>query len=533
MSEERVNRWAKRWQAMARPWRVVPRALAAAFATVMVAPLAVAGLTQLAMPSVTLAALLAGIMGAVAIACRAVVRHLARQQVIAQSSQIYAETMRDKAWRDPVTDLVNRTGSDATLETLCAAVSLGEKVALIWLDLNRFKHVNSQLGHDLGDKVLREVADRLKREVPDGALVSRYASDEFIVAAPVPSRVAAEDLVGRIAKSITSPVRINGHRIENGASFGVAVMPEDANSASNLMKAADLALYHARTGGPNTVRFFHSSMTRALARRKEIEAELRAAIQKDELSIFFQPIIDLETGRIRSYEALVRWFHPEMGELCPDEFIPVAENTGLIITLGNWITAQAARTASTWPDEVTLAVNLSPVQIKAPGAALGILTALREAGLDPARLELEVTEELFVDDDETVTRFMRDLAEEGVCFSLDDFGTGNSSLRYIHLHPFRSIKVDRSFVSGADAGRRSNAVIRAVAEMGATLDMAIVAEGLETLEQVKAVKEAGCTLGQGWYFSRAVPDYMAALLLTQEEERLAGSGPQGQSRLAG
>jgi EAL domain-containing protein (putative c-di-GMP-specific phosphodiesterase class I) len=254
-------------------------------------------------------------------------------------------------------------------------------------------------------------------------------------------------------------------------------------------------------------------------RKKQIEAELRAAIQRDELSIFFQPIVELETGRIRTFEALVRWFHPEKGELRPDEFIPVAEDTGVIITLGNWITAQAAKACAGWPPEVTVAVNLSPVQIRAPGAALGILNALREAGLDPHRLELEVTESLFLDDDENTVRFIDGLAAEGVRFALDDFGTGYSSLGYINKFPFKKIKVDRSFVSGPNIGKKSDAIIRAVAEMGATLDMDIVAEGLETIEQVQAVRAAGCTLGQGYYFSRAVPDYLAAMLLSQERER--------------
>jgi EAL domain-containing protein (putative c-di-GMP-specific phosphodiesterase class I) len=206
------------------------------------------------------------------------------------------------------------------------------------------------------------------------------------------------------------------------------------------------------------------------------------------------------------------------GELKPDEFIPVAEETGVIVTLGNWITAQAARAATHWPDEVTLAVNLSPMQIKAPGAALGILAALREAGLDPRRLELEVTESLFLEDDHATAHFIKELSAAGVQFALDDFGTGYSSLGYIDKFPFQRIKVDRSFVSGPNVGRKSQAIIRAVAELGNQLDMDIVAEGLETLDQVHAVRAAGCTLGQGYYFSRAVPDYLAAMLLAQERD---------------
>ena len=300
--------------------------------------------------------------------------------------------------------------------------------------------------------------------------------------------------------------------------MGIAVLPEDGEDIDTLMQGADLALYHSKVNGRKQFNFFDPAMTRDLVRRREIESELRLALQRDELSIFFQPIIDLKTGRIRAFEALVRWFHPEKGELRPDEFIPVAEETGAIITLGNWITVQAAKAAAAWPEEITIAVNLSPVQIKAPGAALGILNALREARLDPRRLELEITETVLLDDSQNTEHFISELSNAGVRFALDDFGTGYSSLGYLNKYPFSKIKVDRSFVSGIHAGKKSDAIIRAVSGMAATLDMEIVAEGLETIEQVEAVREAGCTMGQGYYFSRAVPDYLAAMLLAKERE---------------
>ena len=301
----------------------------------------------------------------------------------------------------------------------------------------------------------------------------------------------------------------------------IALLPDDGQDIDTLMQSADLALYHAKINGKNQIRFFDAAMNRDLVRKKEIEAELRAALQRDELSIFFQPIVDLETGRIRTFEALVRWFHPEKGELRPDEFIPVAEETGVIITLGNWITAQAAKAAAQWPEDITIAVNLSPLQIKAPGAALGILSALREAKLSPARLELEITETVLLDHSQNTENFINELADAGVRFALDDFGTGYSSLGYLNKYPFSKIKVDRSFVSGINQGKKSDAIIRAVSGMGATLGMEIVAEGLETIEQVRAVSEAGCTLGQGYYFSRPVPDYLAAMLLAKEREKFA------------
>ena len=447
-----------------------------------------------------------------------VFRTLREQIVAAEASARMADKMRELARTDVVTGLTNRAGLNSDAVEMLMRLPDDKKLAMFWIDLDRFKEINDTLGHPVGDKVLAEVANRLRAAAPAGACIARFGGDEFIIVAEVGHRSESERVARALIDEISRPARVDGHRIDTAASMGVALLPDDGPDMEALMQGADLALYHAKVGGRHQVCFFDNSMTRDLVRKKEIEAELRAAIQRDELSIFFQPIVDLDTGKIRTFEALVRWFHPEKGELRPDEFIPVAEDTGVIITLGNWITAQAAKAAAGWPEDVTIAVNLSPVQIRAPGAALGILAALREAGLDPRRLELEVTESLFLDDDENTARFMEDLSAEGVRFALDDFGTGYSSLGYINKFPFKKIKVDRSFVSGPNIGKKSDAIIRAVAEMGATLGMDIVAEGLETIEQVQVVRNAGCTLGQGYYFSRAVPDYLAAMLLSQERQ---------------
>lgn len=437
----------------------------------------------------------------------------------AEANARMADKMRTLARTDVVTGLSNRAGLDHDLIEKTMSLGADQQLALFWLDLDRFKEVNDILGHPVGDRVLAEVADRLRENAPPGSTIARFGGDEFIVASSIHDRQHSERLARCFLAGINRPYRIDGELLKIGGSMGIALLPEDAADVDTLMKSADLALYHAKTNGRNQISFFDHSMTRDLVRRKEIEAELRAAIERDELSIFFQPIVDLESGRIRSFEALVRWFHPEKGELRPDEFIPVAEETGVIITLGNWITSQAAKTCTGWPEHVTIAVNLSPVQIRAPGAALGILNALKEADLPPSRLELEVTESLFLDNDDNTARFIAELASAGVRFALDDFGTGYSSLGYINKYPFSKIKVDRSFVSGPHVGRKSDAIIRAVAEMGSTLEMDIVAEGLETIEQVRAVRDAGCTLGQGYYFSRAVPDYLAAMLLAQESDK--------------
>lgn len=247
-----------------------------------------------------------------------------------------------------------------------------------------------------------------------------------------------------------------------------------------------------------------------------MEHDLRAAIQRDELAIHYQPIVDLRTGRIGKFEALVRWFHPLRGEISPVEFIPLAERSGLIITLGNWITRTAARAAATWPEDVALAVNLSPVQIQAPGAELGVLAALRVARLPAHRLELEVSESLLLAQCDAAARFMAVLAAEGVRFTLADVGTGDASLEYITRYPVSAIKVDRSLVSGLGIDRSNAAIIRAVADMGETLGIPTIAVGLETAEQVAAVRRAGCTLGQGWHFSRAVPEVDVLRLLQHQ-----------------
>jgi len=436
----------------------------------------------------------------------------------AETNALLAEKTELLARTDVVTGLYNRAGLNHHLVERLMRHTPERKVGLFWLDLDRFKEVNDTLGHPIGDRVLSEIATRLRGCSPPDAIIARFGGDEFIIVCETDSRADLERMGTELLDEIARPILIDGDRLQIHSSVGVACMPEDGPDIDTLMQSADIALYRSKIDGGNRFSFFDPSMTRDLVRRREIEAELRLAIRREELSIYFQPIVDLATGRIRSFEALVRWFHPEKGELKPDEFIPVAEETGVIITLGNWIIAQAAKAAAQWPDNVTLCVNLSPIQIRTPAAALGILTAIPKAGLPPSRLELEVTESVFLESNYTTELFMEELSSAGVRFALDDFGTGYSSLSYLHRYPFGKIKVDRSFVSGINVGKTSEAIIRAVAEMAVTLDMEIVAEGLETVEQIRAVRAAGCTLGQGYYFSRAVPDYLAAVLLAQEQE---------------
>ena len=429
-----------------------------------------------------------------------------------------AEAMQIAATTDELTGLANRPGFRRALAALVESRAEDEQVVLLRIDLRRFRANRSALGSTGCDKLLVEIAKRLRAFADDQRVMARLAGGEFALAASTSCSGAANDLAQQVYDALARPMRIGGKLFDDGVAMGTALLPDHAATAESLVEAAELALAQAKAGRHRQPLAYNSSMTRELVERREIEDELRTAIMKDELSIYFQPIVDLGTGRIRAFEALVRWFHSERGELVPDQFIPVAEESGLIITLGNWITARAARAAGSWPEQVQLAVNLSPVQIRAPGAALGLLNALRDARLDPARLQLEVTESLFTEDDPNTAAFMANMAREGVSFSLDDFGTGSSSLHYIHRYPFCAIKVDRSFISGPRMGRESDAIVRAVAEMGATLNMDVVAEGLETIEQVQKAQQSGCTLGQGYYFSRAVPDYLAVMLLAEEEQ---------------
>jgi len=481
-------------------------------------PIALAAFATLQLGYVALGLTILLLIPAQAFVCCKIFNTLRESIGSADTNQRLACKMEQLAHSDVVTGLNNRAGLDEMLIRQLSESDSNQPLALFWLDLDRFKEVNDLLGHQVGDRVLSEVAQRLRDNLPAGAGIARFGGDEFVFFCEVEDRKNCEQLARRILSHILRPMRLDAERMEISTSMGIALMPDDGTDAERLMQSADLALYHAKLEGPGTLRFFDPAMTRDLANRREIEAELRLAIQRDELSLFYQPIVDLQTGHIRCFEALLRWFHPTKGELRPAEFIPVAEETGVIVTLGNWITRQAALACAQWPEDISVAVNLSPLQIKAPGAVLAIKQALRDAKLDPHRLELEVTESLFIQDSEQTAEFIKELSAEGVRFALDDFGTGYSSLSYIHKFPFSKIKVDRCFVSGDDVGPRAHAIIRAVAEMGRGLDMEIVAEGLEEQEQVETVRDAGCTLGQGYFFSRAVPDYLAAMLLAQDRD---------------
>ncbi|RIV93459.1 bifunctional diguanylate cyclase/phosphodiesterase [Aurantiacibacter xanthus] len=451
--------------------------------------------------------------------------HLCSIARISQERKAVSEQYHFLALHDGLTGLLNRDGFHISIEDMLTLRGPGQRIALLWFDLHHLRDINESQGYAAGDRLLCEMARRMRACTPDDAVLARFGSDEFLLAVPVASRRHAERLVNKVSSHLNRPLRLDYAMVEAGTAIGAAILGEDSATISHLMQSANIALMQAKEQNSRTC-FYAPEMGQQRAERKEMERDLRAALAREELEVHFQPLIDLDSGKICSFEALVRWTHPQKGEISPEVFIPLAEETGQIITLGNWVTAQAARAAATWPDHIMLAVNLSPTQMRAPGAALGILHALRVAGLPPRRLVIEVTESVFLEDCVHARHFMDDLTRAQVHFALDDFGTGYSSLSYLHRYHFDKIKIDRSFVCGPQVGPHSDAIIRAVAGMGRKLGMEIVAEGIETAEQAHSLRSAGCTLGQGFYFSRAVTAPEAQKLLDQEE------GKQGKLLLA-
>ena len=432
--------------------------------------------------------------------------------VSAEANARLAEDMRTFATTDPVTGLSNRAGLETWL-TKVFEQDEPEPFGLFWFDLDRFKEVNDTLGHPFGDKVLQEVARRLKTLCEPDMVISRFGGDEFVIVAPGLDRAEADSFGRLLLTVIRQQLEIEGTQVGISASLGIALCPEDATTAAALMQQADMALYASKLGGRSQQNFFHHNMDAELHRRRQLESELRTAISSGDLRLHYQPIIDLESERIVAMEALVRWIHPERGMLNPDDFVAIAESTGLIITMGNWIVLEACRAAARWPDHVKVAVNVSPVQMQAPGAALGFLNALKVSGLPAHRLELEITENVFADQTDHVLEFIRLTRAAGIGLTLDDFGTGYSSLSYIRDFDFSKIKIDRSFISGQSDGERATEVVKAVAGLAAGLHIPLVAEGVETAEDAQRCIRLGCTQGQGFLYSRGVPLDEATLLI--------------------
>ena len=405
---------------------------------------------------------------------------------------------------DELTGLANRTQFHERFNAMLSSEHEGENhVTIHLIDLDRFKSINDTLGHPIGDKLLKEVAARLSTVIRPIDMITRFGGDEFVVLQTATERHQdAKRLAMRLASTLNNPFEVDGHRIDIGASIGIAMAPHDGVDADQLLKKADMALYAAKNGGGGNHCFFVMEMEDAAQERRALELDLREALTLQQFHLNYQPLVDLATGRVTTCEALLRWTHPVRGNVPPSVFIPVAEETGLIVAIGEWALNRACVDAVTWPHGVKVAVNLSPVQFRERGLTLQVVSALAKSGLSAQRLELEVTERLLLDDNEGTLAAMQQLKNLGVSLSLDDFGTGYSSLNYLRKFPFNKIKIDRSFIVDLGDEHDARAIIGAVASLGASLDKIVVAEGIETVEQMKLVSSQGCHEGQGYLFGR-------------------------------
>jgi diguanylate cyclase (GGDEF)-like protein len=427
------------------------------------------------------------------------------------------------AYHDALTGLSNRSVLEHHLcRNIEIAQSTGEFLAVICVDLDGFKAVNDTHGHAAGDQLLIQVAGRLQSVLRRDELIARVGGDEFIVlqkggSQPRDAGIAAD----RIIKALEEPFVVFGATVTIGASVGIAVFPKDANSATELTKKADAALYRAKSSGRGAAHFYDPSIGAILQERQLVALALAGAIRERQFKLFYQPILNVATGSIEGLEALLRWEHPELGEIDPDLFIGIAEERALIHDIGMWVLRQACRDAAAWQQPVTVAVNFSPIQFLRPGLAGRVASVLSETGLDPHRLEIEVTENVLLSQPEQALNIFRELKQLGVRISLDDFGTGYSSLSYFRKFPFDKVKIDRSFVSDLD-GFSSKEIVRSVLELSRSLGIAVVAEGVETTVQLNTLRELGCQLVQGYLVSRPQPvDRFAAILFRREKRARA------------
>jgi diguanylate cyclase (GGDEF)-like protein len=410
------------------------------------------------------------------------------------------------ALHDSLTGLANRVLINERLAQALARTRRGEIVAVHFLDLDRFKGVNDTLGHSVGDQLLRLVTERLLLAARETDTVARVGGDEFaIVQVGISQPADATALAQRTIDEVSKPYSIDGHHIIIGTSVGIAVGPGDGDIPDQLIRNADLALYRAKSDGRGTYRFFERAMDAQMQDRRAMENDLRNAVIHGEFELYYQPIMALESNDVCGFEALIRWNHPVRGLLLPGSFIALAEEIGLIVPLGEWIIRQACAAAASWPDDLQVAVNLSAVQFRTPGLVQVVVGALAAVGLAPARLELEITETALLQNNEQTLSILHQLRELGVRIALDDFGTGYSSLSYLQSFPFDKIKIDRSFIENISAGPSSRNIVRAVATMATGLGMTATAEGIETMEQLEAVRSEGCGEVQGYYFSRPMP----------------------------
>src|SRR5262245_20003017 len=434
------------------------------------------------------------------------------------------EKIAHLAHYDALTDLPNRVLFREKLEQALKDLKPGVQLAVLYIDIDEFKSVNDALGHPVGDELLKGVARRLRSCLGESDIAARLGGDEFaVIQHPVHGATDTERLVESIYRAIRQPLECAGHLITTDASVGIATAPRDGIHLDQLLKNADLALYGAKGDGRRTYRFFEPGMGARAKARRALESELRHAIAGGNFETYYQPVVDLRDNRIRGCEALLRWRHPQRGTISPADFIPVAEDTGLINELGQLVLETACREAAKWPDDVRIAVNVSPVQFRGQTLALNVATALAASGIAPSRLELEITEAVLMRDDEAALAMLHQLRALGVKIALDDFGTGYSSLSYLHRFPFDKIKIDRSFVKNIGDEGASSAIIQAVVNIAAASNMTTTAEGVEQEWQRELLRELGCTEMQGYLFSPPVSAAEITRLLPAARDKAASA----------
>ncbi|QDZ06952.1 EAL domain-containing protein [Sphingomonas panacisoli] len=421
------------------------------------------------------------------------------------------------AFNDTLTGLPNRAHFLEHLEhELKLAERNGEAVSVMILDLDDFKSVNDTLGHPVGDEVLRRVGERVDADLAQ-SFVARLGGDEFVIV----TRQGAdgeplERLAKRAGEAAAQHIQLEGHDVTQAASIGIAISPADGADARSLLKHADLALYRAKELGRGMFCFFEEALNSRAQERRRMESDLRTALHEGQFELYFQPLFDLDANRVGSFEALLRWHHPERGMVSPVEFIPTAEDTGLIVEIGAWVLREACAQAAAWPEHVRIAVNVSSVQFRRPGLNETVLQALAASGLEPSRLELEITESIFLEGLDTTTRLLHGLRSLGVRIALDDFGTGYSSLSYLQSFPFDKIKIDRSFIQDLLTRPGAVAIVRAITDLARALGMETTAEGVEENDQLAELRKHGCSSVQGYLFSRPIDAVAVRDLLADE-----------------
>jgi diguanylate cyclase (GGDEF)-like protein len=382
-----------------------------------------------------------------------------------------------------------------------AAEGNGGLFALHCLDLDQFKVINDTLGHPAGDALLIEAGQRVL-QAARGHFVARLGGDEFIVLQSVgDDRNAIDRLAREILSTMAKPLTIDGNELVPSTSIGIAIAPDDGSDGETLLRNADLALYRAKEAGRGTYAFFEESLNERAQERRQLETDLRLALERGEFELHYQPLFDLDQNRVCSFEALLRWNHPKRGVISPTDFVPIAEDTGLIVPIGAWVIREACNRAATWPDHVRVAVNVSPIQFHRGVLHETILRALADSGLAAQRLEAEITESVFLEGSESTLRLLHALRALGVRIALDDFGTGYSSLSYLQSFPFDKLKIDRSFIQNLLTRHGATAIVRAITELAHALDMEVTAEGVEETAQLTELRTYGCSSVQGYLFS--------------------------------